>query len=115
VPPAPPGFVYDPKQNQYVPVIGFSPWIKPPNSILVTSEDITDRPYRTIGDITVSVDKWTLINPDPTPEDVDRALQSEASELGADAVVLVRYGGIGIGPLTWGRLEGKGRAVVFEK
>ena len=36
-----------------------------------------------------------------------------AAAAGADAVVLARYGTLGIGALTYGQLEGKGRAVAF--
>lgn len=33
--------------------------------------------------------------------------------MGADAVALVRYGDVGISMMSWGSLEGKGRAVKF--
>lgn len=112
--PAPAGFVYSPSQNSYVPLKAFPPWVKAPSSILVTQNDITNRPYRPVGDITVSIAKWLIFNSDPTPEDINEELQSKAAEMGADAVVLVRYGTTGVGVVTWGKLEGRGRAVVFE-
>lgn len=86
-----------------------------PASILVTKDDITDRPYRVIGDIEVTVNKTTLFHPDPTPALVDEELREEAAELGADAVILVRYGTVGVGLASWGSLDGKGRAVAFEE
>ena len=86
-----------------------------PNNILVTEDDITDRPYRTIGDIKVKVNKTTLFHPDPTPELVDQKLREKAAELGADAVILVRYGTVGVSPLSWGSLDGNGRAVAFDQ
>ena len=112
--PPPAGFTYSPQQNSYIPVTVPTPWVKAPDSILVTEGDITNRRYRPIGDITVSIAKWLIVNSDPTPADINAALQSKAAELGADAVVLVRYGTTGIGVLTWGKLEGRGRAVAFE-
>jgi hypothetical protein len=33
--------------------------------------------------------------------------------MGADAVVLVRYGTVGIGLMSWGALDGEGRAIKF--
>ena len=87
---------------------------KAPAEIMVTEGDITDRPYTVIGDITVSVNKTTIFHADPTQEMVKEALQKEAASQGADAVVLARYGTVGIGLFSWGSIEGKGRAVRFK-
>ena len=46
---------------------------------------------------------------------VNEKLQKEASELGADAVILIRYGDGGISLMSWGSLEGKGRAIKYIK
>ncbi|MGO8915055.1 MAG: hypothetical protein ACLQJR_04025 [Stellaceae bacterium] len=93
--------------------------IKPPakiaTEVIVTENDITDRPYTSLGDISVTVSKWTIFDADPTREKVAAALQTKAAEMGADAVVLARYGTVGIGLLTWGEMDGQGRAVVFKK
>jgi uncharacterized protein YbjQ (UPF0145 family) len=45
---------------------------------------------------------------------VDAKLRKEAVKLGADAVVLVRYGTVGIGMTSWGVLHGEGRAIKFQ-
>ncbi len=84
-----------------------------PEEIIITDEDITDRAYESLGDITVTVNKTTIFNADPTPEMVNEELREKAVELGADAVVLVRYGSVGVSLMSWGSLEGKGRAVRF--
>lgn len=81
--------------------------------IIVTETDITDRPYTVLGDISVTVNKTTIFNADPTKERVAQKLREEAATIGADAVVLVRYGTVGIGLMSWGSLDGKGRAVTF--
>ncbi|RVU39169.1 hypothetical protein EOI86_07935 [Hwanghaeella grinnelliae] len=86
---------------------------KAPEDIIVTDEDITDRAYESLGDITATVNKTTIFNADPTPEMVEVELREKAAELGADAVVLVRYGNAGVSLFSWGSLEGKGRAVRF--
>ena len=80
----------------------------------LTENDITDRPYKALGDIKVTVRKTTIFNKDPTRADVDAKLRKEATKLGADAVVLVRYGTVGIGMTSWGVLHGEGRAVKFQ-
>jgi uncharacterized protein YbjQ (UPF0145 family) len=42
-------------------------------------------------------------------------LRAEAAKLGADAVIQVRYGNVGVSLMSWGSLDGKGRAIVFDK
>jgi len=83
--------------------------------IVLTEEDVTDRKYAVLGDISVSVSKTTLFDQDPTREMVNERLREEAYKLGADAVILTRYGTVGIGLASWGVLEGKGRAVAFKE
>ena len=73
---------------------------KAPSQIYLTDQDVVDRPYKSLGDITVMVNK---------------KLQKKASELGADAVILIRYGDGGISLMSWGSLEGKGRAIKYIK
>jgi hypothetical protein len=82
-------------------------------NVILTEGDITDRPYRSLGDISVTVRKMTILDSDPTRAKVDEALKDKAATMGADAVVLVRYGTVGIGFTSWGVLDGNGRAVVF--
>jgi len=89
--------------------------VKQAKDVLVTERDITDRKYRVLGDIDVTVNKTTIFHPDPTRELVNQKLQEEAAAIGADAVILVRYGTVGVSFFSWGSLDGKGRAVAFEK
>jgi len=81
--------------------------------ILVTEDDITDRAYAVLGDLKVTVNKTTIFNQDPTRELVDAELRKEAAKIGADAVILVRYGTVGISFTSWGSLDGQGRAIAF--
>ena len=81
--------------------------------ITITENDISDRKYKSLGDISVTVNKTTIFHKDPTRTQVNDKLREKASELGADAVILVRYGKVGASALSWGSLEGKGRAVKF--
>jgi hypothetical protein len=81
--------------------------------ILITELDITDKRYRVIGDLDVAVNKTTIFHPDPTRTLVNKKLQEEAAKIGADAVIFVRYGSVGVSFFSWGSLDGKGRAVAF--
>jgi len=87
---------------------------KTPDQITLTEDDITNRKYTSLGDISVTVRKTTIFDSDPTKELVNEALKEKAADMGADAVVLVRYGTVGIGLLSWGQMDGNGRAVVFQ-
>lgn len=86
-----------------------------PDSIIIVEGDVTDRGYVSLGDISVTVNKTTLFHSDPTKEAVNAKLQEEAAKLGADAVILVRYGTVGVSLMSWGSLDGKGRAIAFNR
>ena len=86
---------------------------KAPGQITITENDITNRKYKFLGDIDVTVNKTTIFNQDPTRANVDEQLREKAASMGADAVVMVRYGTAGIGFASWGSIDGKGRAVKF--
>lgn len=88
---------------------------KTAQDIIITEKDFTDRKYQTLGDIEVTVNKTTIFHPDPTKELVNEKLQEEAAKINADAVVLVRYGSVGVSFMSWGSLDGRGRAIAFEK
>ena len=83
------------------------------SKIIVTEDDILDRKYVVLGDIKASVSKTTIFNKDPTNEMVAAELREEAAKLGADAVILVRYGTVGVSMMSWGKLDGNGRAIKF--
>ena len=86
---------------------------KNPDDIILSKEDITDKNYSVIAELEVVVNKTTIFHKDPTREMVDRKLQEDAAKLGADAVIQIRYGTVGISIVSWGSLDAKGRAVRF--
>jgi len=86
---------------------------KSAQDIFISETDITDRKYKVLGDIEVTVNKTTIFHSDPTREKVNEKLKEEAAKLGADAVILVRYGTPGISLWSWGSMKIKGRAIVF--
>lgn len=83
------------------------------SDVLLTDGDMPGRKYASVGDVTVTVNKTTIFHPDPTREMVNEKLREKGAELGADAVIFVRYGNGGISFVSWGSLEGKGRAIKF--
>ena len=86
-----------------------------PELILVTEGDILDRRYEVLGDIKVTVNKTSIFHTDPTREDVVQKLRKKAAKLGADAVIFVRYGSVGVSAMSWGAQEGRGRAIIFTR
>ncbi len=88
---------------------------KSPDAVILTEDDITDRPYEVLSDIEVTVSKPNVFADDPTQAMVATALKKKAAEMGADAVVLARYGALGMGLFNWGEIHGRGRAVVFKQ
>jgi hypothetical protein len=82
-------------------------------NIFISSVDITERKYEVIGDIMATVNKTTAFHPNPTEAMVNEKLKEKAAEVGADAVILVRYGKMGVSLWSYGSLEGKGRAIKF--
>lgn len=82
-------------------------------AIIVTEGDITNRPYRIVGDVSVSVKKVGIVDRPPIEVKAENAIKAKAAELGADAVILVRYDRHGFTGLSMGRIDATGRAVVF--
>lgn len=84
-----------------------------PEAIIITEGDITNRPYRIVGDVSVSVKKVGIVDRPPIEVKAENAIRAKAAELGADAVILVRYDRHGFTGLSMGRIDATGRAVVF--
>ena len=79
----------------------------------VTSEDITDRPYRVIAKLERNVRKATLFSKDPSPTKLEDELWERGRKVGADAVVNARYGGARVTAMSWGASKVEGDAVKF--
>ena len=81
--------------------------------ILVTTDDMEGRRYEVVAELEVTARKATLFSPSPTPEDTDRKLRQRAEKLGADAVILVRYGRLRTGLTSWRVRTAHGVAIRF--
>lgn len=79
----------------------------------VTSEDITDRPYRVLGEVRAEVRKATVFSPSPSRQHVYHELWERAERLGADAVIHAQYGDARITGMSWGSRRATGQAIKF--
>ena len=79
----------------------------------VTDGDVTDRPYRIVGEVRAEVRKATIFSHAPSREHVFRELWERAQRLGADAVVNARSGNARVTALSWGSRRSTGQAVKF--
>lgn len=79
----------------------------------VIAGDVTDRPYRVIGEIETGVKKLTVFSKDPSQEKVYRELWERGKKLGADAVVNAQYGDPRVTFMSWGSRKARGQAIKF--
>ena len=79
----------------------------------VTAGDVSDRPYRVLGEVRASVRKATVFSRSPSQAHVYAELWERAERLGADAVVHARYGDAHVTALSWGARTATGQAVKF--
>lgn len=77
--------------------------------------DITDRPYKVLGEVHAGVRKATLISKSPSQEKIYRELWERGRKLGADAVINAKYGDAHVTALSWGKANATGTAIKFVK
>ena len=75
--------------------------------------DITDRPYRELGEVKAGVRKATLFSKSPSQKKIYGELWERARKLGADAVVKANYGDAHVTALSWGKTNATGVAIKF--
>jgi len=79
----------------------------------VIEGDITDHPYRVVGEIKTNVRKATLFSHSASDEKMKRELWERAKKLGADAVVNAKLGDEHISGMSWGASTARGTAIKF--
>lgn len=84
-----------------------------PDRITLQEGSQVSRNYWVVADLKVAVHRSPHASGVPTRAMVRDALRHKAAELGADAVILVRYGVLGPSPASAATLEGHGRAIKF--
>jgi hypothetical protein len=83
-----------------------------PERILVFSTDI-DQPYDVLADLEVTVRQQTAFGELPTKTLATRALREQAGRIGAQALILVNFGTMGMSWWSYNELRGHGRAIRF--
>jgi uncharacterized protein YbjQ (UPF0145 family) len=64
--------------------------------------------------VTAKAGKLTWVSRNPDWTDIDRKLREKARQMGADAVVRVRYVPTGASLMSWGGIKGEGVAIRFQ-
>jgi len=75
--------------------------------------DITDRPYKVLGEVKAGVRKATVFSKSSSQGKIYRELWERARKLGADAVVNAKYGDAHVTVVNWGKTNATGTAVKF--
>lgn len=75
--------------------------------------DLTDRPYKVLGDVKAGVRKATVFSKSPSQKKIYEELWERAKKLGADAVVKASYGDAKVSLMSWGQSNATGVAIKF--
>lgn len=78
--------------------------------VLIAEDALSNRKYKEIAPIEVSIKKLTVFHQDPTKVQANEALSEKALAIGADAVINVKYKS-GVGFTTWGYIDASGTGV----
>lgn len=100
-----------PSQSQTI--VAAPPHTSVVNGFLVTEGDVADRPYIQIGTVTAKAGKFSWVSRNPDHSDVDRKLREKAQQMGADAVIRVRYTPTGVSMMSWGGIKAEGMAIRY--
>ena len=84
-----------------------------PHGVPVYPGDITDRPYKVIGEIETGVRKATIFSKSSSEGKIYRELWERAEKMGADAVIKAEYGKAKVSLDSWGKTKAKGTAIKF--
>lgn len=79
----------------------------------VFPNDITDRPYTVVGEVTAHVRKATIFSNEASQKKIYEELWQRADKLGADAVVKAAYGNSHVTAMSWGSTTATGTAIKF--
>jgi hypothetical protein len=95
-------------------VVAAAPHTSNVDGFIVTEGDISDRPYTELGSVTAKAGKLTWVSKNPDWTDIDTKLREKARQMGADAVVRVRYAPTGASLMSWGGIKGEGVAIKYQ-
>ena len=84
-----------------------------PHGVPVYPGDITDRPYKVVGEIETGVRKATIFSKSSSEGKIYRELWERAEKMGADAVINAKYGKAKVSLDSWGKTKASGTAIKF--
>ena len=90
-----------------------SPMINQDVGVPVFPYDITDRPYKVLGEVKAGVRKATMFSKSPSQEKIYKELWERGRKLGADAVIKASYGNAHVTAMSWGKANATGTAIKF--
>lgn len=80
--------------------------------MLLEGEPTGERPFHELGPIEVSVRKGSPFVATPDRNEANRALRQKARDMGAEAVIRIRYES-GFDVISWGHIQASGIAIRF--
>ncbi len=75
--------------------------------------DITDRPYKVLGEVKAGVRKATIFSKEASQVKIYRNLWERGEKLGADAIINAKYGDSKVSAFSWGKTKATGTAIKF--
>ncbi|UYY76234.1 hypothetical protein [Sphingomonas sp. R1] len=90
-----------------------APLVNEDAGVPVFPYDITDRPYKVLGEVKAGVRKATVFSKSPSQKKIYAELWERAQKLGADAVVKASYGDAHVTAFSWGKSNATGVAIKF--
>lgn len=90
-----------------------APMVNEDVGVPVFPYDITDRPYKVLGEVKAGVRKATMFSKSPSQAKIYKELWERGRKLGADAVIKASYGDAHVSALSWGKANATGTAIKF--
>lgn len=90
-----------------------TPFVNAEVGVPVFPYDLTDKPYRVLGEVKAGVRKATVFSKSPSQEKIYKELWERGQKLGADAVINAKYGDAHVTAFSWGKANATGTAVKF--
>jgi uncharacterized protein YbjQ (UPF0145 family) len=79
----------------------------------VFAYDITDKPYKVLGEVKAGVRKATVFSKEVSQTKIYRNLWERGEKMGADAVINAKYGESHMSVMSWGKTNATGTAIKF--
>lgn len=87
--------------------------VKNSGAIAIYETESPQRPFHVLGEVTAYGRSVNLLSSDPTREDVNEALRTEAAKQGGDAVMNVHYTTERTGLASRGKMSATGTVIAY--